>query len=462
MNPTDRYQLIMAADRVPPTDPDDCIDHVDAGLSALRPYTDLHTGTWLSADTTDAGTEDVAQAAAQLRSLCHHQPAVFAEDWFDDYLAVNRRLAATATCLADEQAVMWVHGHRLQLLPGIMRRLRPDLGTVMQLHSTFPPAELFVRLPEHRELLSGLLGADVVVLPHRRAATNLLDLAGRVHGLPVRDGQIAVGNRRVRVLAYPMPADTAGIRRLARSAPVRVRAQEIRGALRVAGPVLLSVAGWDLAEAVEQRLAAFDRFLAEHRPAPATVALLHVGCGEPQTPAEHGQRERVDRLIAKINGTYAEIGQPVVHYLRATPDRRELASLYLASDTILATPDHHGTAAHAHEFVAAHGGAPVVVSELTCDGADLPGAVVVNPHDTAAFAAAIARVAGISAPVPMAGSAGTEPAPEAWARRLMAVVRARAAAPSQAARRRQSTSAGTTRPAGYPAVHDNPRKIDAR
>ncbi|MFD0598784.1 hypothetical protein ACFQZ4_46180 [Catellatospora coxensis] len=136
--------------------------------------------------------------------------------------------------------------------------------------------------------------------------------------------------------------------------------------------------------------------------------------------------------------------------------------MYLASDTILATPDHHGTAAHAHEFVAAHGGAPVVVSELTCDGADLPGAVVVNPHDTAAFAAAIARVAGISAPVPMAGSAGTEPAPEAWARRLMAVVRARAAAPSQAARRRQSTSAGTTRPAGYPAVHDNPRKIDAR
>lgn len=462
MNP-DRYQLIMAADRVPPTDPDDCVDHVDAGLSGLWPYTDLQAGTWVAADADEAAAVDEsAQAAALLRSLCHHQPTAFAEDWFEHYLAVNRRLAATVTCLAAEQAVLWVHGHRLQLLPGIMRRLRPDLGTVMQLHSAFPPAELFVRLPEHRELLSGLLGADVVVLPHRRAAANLLDLAGRVHGLPVRDGQIAVGNRRVRVLAYPIPADTAGIGRLARSGPVRARAQQIRAALRVAGPVLLSVAGWDPAEAVEQRLAAFDRFLAEHRPAPATVALLHVACGEPQTPAEHEQRERVDRLIAKINGTYAEIGQPVVHYLRATPDRRELASLYLSCDAVLATPDHHGTAAHAHEFVAAHGRAPVVVSELTCDSADLPGAVVINPHDTAAFAAAIARVAGVGAAVPVAGSAGAAPAPEAWARRLMAVVRARAAAPAQPARRRQPAAAGITRPAGYPATHDNPRKIDAR
>ncbi len=458
-----RHPLVLAADRVPPADADDGLDHVDAGLAALRPFAQAQTGTWLAADTRDpAEVGDAAHAAALLRSLCHHQPTDFPEDWFDAYLAVNRRLAATATLLAADAGIMWVHGHQLHLLPGLMRRLRPDLGSVLQLHTAFPPAELFVRVPEHRELLAGLLGADVVVLPHRRAADNLLDLAGRVHGLPVRDGQIAVGNRRVRVLAYPMPADTAGIRRLSRSAPVRARAQEIRAALRVAGPVLLSVAGWDPAEAVEQRLAAFERFLSEHRPAPATVALLHVACGDPQTPAEYAQRQRVDRLIAKINGTYAEVGQPVVHYLRADPDRRELTALYLACDAVLATPAHHGTAAHAHEFVAAHGSAPVVVSELTCDGADLPGAVVVNPHDVAAFAGAVARVAGVSAPVPVAMPAAAVPAPQDWARRLLAVARARAAVPAQPARRRQPAAPGHTRPGAHPAPHDNPRKIDAR
>ncbi|WP_144121085.1 trehalose-6-phosphate synthase [Catellatospora sichuanensis] len=463
MSDTGRHRLILAADRIPPADTDDGYDHVEAALAALRPFAAAQDGTWVAAEPGDPHeASDAAHAAALLRSLGHDQQCSFPDGWFDTYLAVNRQVATAVAGSAADSAMVWVHGHQLQLLPAIMRRLRPDLGSVMQLHTTFPPAESLLRVPEHRALLSGLLGADVIVLPHRRAADNLLDLAGRVHGLPVRDGQIAVGSRRVRVMAYPLQADTAGIRRLAQSAPVRTRAQEIRAALRVAGPVLLSVAGWDPGEAVEQRLVAFERFLAEHRPAPATAALLHVACGEPQTPAEYEQRERVDRLIAKINGTYANVGQPVVHYLRAAPDRRELTALYLACDGLLATPAHHGTVAHAHEFVAAHAGAPVVVSELTCDGADLPGAVVVNPHDTAAFATAIARVAGVSQPVPGAQAAAAAPGPEAWARRLLAVATARAAAHAHPRPRRQAAAPGRTRPAGHQAPHEPARKIDAQ
>lgn len=463
MSGNSRHRLILAADRIPPVDVDDARDDLDAALSALRPFAAAQDAAWVAAEPGDPDQAfGAAHAGALLRSLGHQQGS-FPDGWFGTYRAVNEQVAATVSGSAAYAATLWVHGHQLQLLPGIMRRLRPDLCSVMQLHTAFPPAESMVRLPEHRALLSGLLGADVIVLPHRRAADNLLDLAGRVHGLPVRDGQIAVGSRRVRVMAYPLPADTAGIGRLARSAPVRARAQEIRDALRVAGPVLLSVAGWDLGEAVEQRLGAFERFLAEHRPAPATAALLHVACGEPQTPAEDEQRERIDRLIAKINGTFANVGQAVVHYVRATPDRRELTALYLACDGLLATPAHHGTAAHAHEFVAAHAGAPVVVSELTCDGADLPGAVVVNPHDTAAFATAIARIAGVSEPVPEAQVAFAASGPEAWAGRLLSVATARAGTHATVRPRRQIAAPGHIRPAGHPAAsHEHARKIDAQ
>ncbi|WP_144127904.1 trehalose-6-phosphate synthase [Catellatospora sichuanensis] len=459
---THRHRLVIAADRIPPSDADDGHGHVDAALAALRPFAATQAATWVAAEPGDPQQASAAaHAAALLRSLGHGRQGCFPDGWFDTYLAANQQVATAVADTAVDSGTLWVHGHQLQLLPGIMRQLRPDLSSVMQLHTTFPPAESLVRLPEHRALLSGLLGADVIALPHRRAADNLLDLAGRVNGLPVRDGQIAVGSRRVRVMAYPLPADTAGIGRLARSALVRARAREIRDALRVAGPVLLSVADWDPGEAVEQRLNAFERFLAEHHPAPATVALLHVACGEPQTAAEAEIRERVDRLIAKINGTYADVGQPLVHYLRATPDRRELAALYLACDGLLATPANHGTAAHAHEFIAAHGRAPMVVSELTCDSGELPGAVVVNPHDTAAFAAAIARVAGVSEPVPEAQTAAAAPAPGAWARRLLAVVHARAAAVPPRPRR-QASVPGHTRPAGHPAPHEHARKIDAQ
>ncbi len=463
MSDTGRHRLILAADRIPPDDADDACDHVDAALSALSPFAAAQGATWVAVEPGDQGQGSAAaHVAALLRSL-GHQHGTFPEGWFGTYRAINQQVSTTVAGAAAQSATLWVHGHQLQLLPGIIRRLRPDLSSVMQLHTAFPPAESMVRLPEHRALLSGLLGADVIVLPHRRAADNRLDLAGRVHGLPVRDGQIAVGSRRVRVISYPLPADTSAMGRLAGSAQVRARAQQIRDALRMAGPVLLSVAGWDPGEAVEQRLAAFERFLAEHRPAPATAALLHVACGEPQTPAEDEQRERIDRLIAKINGTFANVGQAVVHYVRATPHRRELAALYLACDGLLDTPAHHGTAVHAREFVAAHAGAPVVVSELTCDGADLPGAVVVNPHDTAAFAAAIARIAGVSEPVPEARITGAAPGPQAWAGRLLSVATARTGAHTTVRPRRQVAAPGHTRPAGHPAVpHEHARKIDAQ
>ncbi|MEU8003446.1 trehalose-6-phosphate synthase [Catellatospora sp. NPDC049111] len=460
---TARYELIVAGDRVPATDPDGSSDHVDAALASLRPFVAAQGGTWAAvtdgvnppdADAlhVDAGADDARLGAGLLRALYHHQPAEFPTGWFEPYEQANTAIADAVAGSAGLGGTVWVHGHQLQLLPRMLRRRRPDLATAVHLHSAFPPAESFARLPEHRELLAGLLGADVVALPHRRAVDNLLDLAGRVHGLPVRDNQIAVGNHRVRVVACALPADTGGMRRLTRLPQVRERAAEIRAALRVGGPVLLSIAGWNPSDAVEQRLHAFDRFLAEHRPEPATVALLHVALGDPHTPDEQEQRERVDRLIAKINGTHANVGQAVVHYVRDNPDRRELAALYLACDGLLATPVHHGTVNPAHEFVAARGtlGATVVLSELTSDAADVPGAIVVNPHDTAAYAEAVATAVGLCGPTPQAGPAPTETGLDGWARHVLSVVRARASAgpvPAVVRPRRAPTTPGHTRPA---------------
>ncbi|GIF85446.1 trehalose-6-phosphate synthase [Catellatospora bangladeshensis] len=471
-----RYGLVVAADRLPPTDPDDAREPVDAALASLRPLVAAQSGAWAPACGRGAGegvigvapppgADAAALGARLLHSLDHHQPADFPPGWFESYLSVNRRVAAAVASSAAGAATVWVHGHQLQLLPRMLRRLRPDLTIAVQLHCAFPPAETYARLPEHRALLSGLLGADVVALPHPRAVDNLLDLAGRVHGLPVRDDRIAAGHRGVRVVAYPLPADTAAVRRLAASPQVQALAARLRAALRVTGPVLLSVAGWDPADGVEQRLHAFDRFLARHRPAPGTVTLLHVACGQPRTPAEHAQRERTERLIAKINGSHASVGQAVVHYVRSDPDRRDLTALYLACDGMLATPTHHGAVAAAHEFAAAHGdlGATVVTSESSSTSGALPGAIVVNPHDTVAYAEAVARAAGLRGPAPLARDADPPVAPETWAQRLLYAVRARGAALPDAGplpgpattgaratrTRRLPAAPGHTRPGGH-------------
>ena len=67
-------------------------------------------------------------------------------------------------CCGAEGASVWIHDYQLQLVPRMLRELRPDVRIGFFLHIPFPPRELFMQLPWRREILEGLLGADLVGL----------------------------------------------------------------------------------------------------------------------------------------------------------------------------------------------------------------------------------------------------------------------------------------------------------
>ena len=82
--------------------------------------------------------------------------------WWDAYLRVNRRFAEAAAEVAEADATVWVQDYHLQLVPRLLRELRPDVRIGFFLHVPFPPPELFTQLPRRAELLRGMLGADLV------------------------------------------------------------------------------------------------------------------------------------------------------------------------------------------------------------------------------------------------------------------------------------------------------------
>ena len=86
----------------------------------------------------------------------------FNTDWWSQYFTVNERYAARASEIAEEGGLVWVNDYQLQLVPSLLRRLRPDLLIGFFLHICFPPPELFMQLPWRRDLVEGMLGADVV------------------------------------------------------------------------------------------------------------------------------------------------------------------------------------------------------------------------------------------------------------------------------------------------------------
>src|SRR5690349_1514219 len=107
----------------------------------------------------------------------------FHREWWDSYIDVNQRFAAAAAEVAAEGAVVWVQDYQLQLVPALLRELRPDLRIGFFLHIPFPPIELFMQMPFRAEILRGLLGADLVGFQQRRAAQNFVRLARPLLGL---------------------------------------------------------------------------------------------------------------------------------------------------------------------------------------------------------------------------------------------------------------------------------------
>src|SRR3954449_9764126 len=145
----------------------------------------------------------------------------FHREWWDTYVVVNRRFAEKAAEVAAEAATVWVHDYHLQLVPAMLRELRPDLRIGVYLHIPFPPNELSSQLPWRRQLLEGLLGADLVGFQLNGAAQNFVRLVRqRVGHKTHRDTVYLPDGRVIHARAFPISIDFEGFEELARSEEV--------------------------------------------------------------------------------------------------------------------------------------------------------------------------------------------------------------------------------------------------
>jgi len=83
---------------------------------------------------------------------------VFKRRWWDAYRVVNERFAKAAAEDAAPGATVWIQDYQLQLVPAMLRALRPDLRIGFFLHIPFPPVELFMQLPAARRSCAGCSG----------------------------------------------------------------------------------------------------------------------------------------------------------------------------------------------------------------------------------------------------------------------------------------------------------------
>jgi trehalose 6-phosphate synthase len=309
----------------------------------------------------------------------------FHREWWDSYVAVNRRFAAKAAEVASEGATVWVHDYQLQLVPQMLRDQRPDLRIGFYLHIPFPPAELFQQLPWRRQILEGLLGADLVGFQLTGGSQNFVRLVRqRVGHKTHRDLIYLPDGRTVRAKAFPISIDAAGFEELARSESVGTRAGEIREALGNPRTVFLGIDRLDYTKGIIARLRAFGELIEDGHVDVEDAVFVQVATPSRERVEQYRiLRDEIDRLVGHINGDLGKIGRPAVSYLHASHPREEMAALYRAADVMVVTPYRDGMNLVAKEYVACRfdNDGALVLSEFAGAADELRQAWLVNPYD---------------------------------------------------------------------------------
>ncbi len=429
-----RHDFVIVANRLPVDRIDDGDGDIDwkrspGGLvTAMQPVMRSNAGAWVgwtgSPDDAPApfdhdgmhlvpvelSAEEIEQfyegfSNATLWPLYHDviAPPRFHRSWWEAYVAINRRFAAAAVEQAAQGATVWVHDYQLQLVPALLRRARPDLRIGFFDHIPFPGYEIFAQLPWRREIVEGLLGADLLGFQRQGDATNFLRACRRAAKLQTRGATVFVetadGVRHVRAMPFPISIDASELDALARTEDVRARAREIRVELGNPQVVLLGVDRLDYTKGILHRLKAYEELLAEGHLLPPGATMVQVASpSREKVETYQALRDEVEATVGRINGDHGELGHPAVHYLHHSYPKEEMAALYLAADVALVTSLRDGMNLVAKEYVACRTDetGALVLSEFTGAADELGSAFLVNPHDIEGTKQAILRAATVS------------------------------------------------------------------
>jgi trehalose 6-phosphate synthase/phosphatase len=327
--------------------------------------------------------------------LFHYFPlyAEYSEDFWQAYERVNTAFANVVAGIARPNDIIWIHDYHLMLLPKLLRERLPKATMGFFLHIPFPSFEIFRLLPWRKQILEGLLGADLAGFHTYDYTGHFLDSVHRLLGYEVAMGQTTVADRVVRADAFPMGINYeqfSNVDQDQKAQAERKRFHKKLGDCRV----ILSVDRLDYTKGIPQRLEAFSLFL-DRNPRFVRKVILVLLVVPSRTRVEHyiQLKKQLDGLVGEINGKYGTIGWMPIWYLYRSLPFNPLAALYSLADVALVTPLRDGMNLVSKEYTTTKidGKGVLILSETAGAAQELGEAIIINANNQEEIAQALEK-----------------------------------------------------------------------
>ena len=309
------------------------------------------------------------------------------------YLRVNEKFAEILHRFIEPDDIIWVQDYHLMPLAKALR----DRGHMNRigffLHIPFPPPEVLATVPKHEQSIYPLSHYDLVGFQTEGDADNFGKYLTQQFGLTSRDGRsFNVNGRIVRAGAFPVGVETAQFERLARRSARIDEIVQVQASISDR-PMIIGVDRLDYSKGLDLRMRAYEHFLEAHPHWRGKVTYLQITPRSRSEIKEYADMEqRVSETVGRVNGHYGEASWTPIRYVNRAYTRTLLAGLYRFSRVCLVTPLRDGMNLVAKEYVAAQdpeNPGALVLSQFAGAAAECRSALLVNPYDQEAVAAAI-------------------------------------------------------------------------
>jgi len=327
--------------------------------------------------------------------LFHYFPlyAEYSEDFWQAYEQVNTSFANVVAGFAKPNDIIWVHDYHLMLLPKLLRERLPKATVGFFLHIPFPSFEIFRLLPWRKQILEGLLGADLVGFHTYDYTGHFLDSVHHLLGYEAAMGQITTADRIVRADTFPMGINYEQYSSVTQDLKVQAERKRVRKKLGDC-QVILSVDRLDYTKGIPQRLEAFSVFLDRNSKFLRKVILVLLVVPS-RTRVEHYMqlKKRLDGLVGEINGKHGTIGWMPIWYLYRFLPFHSLSALYSLANVALITPLRDGMNLVAKEYTATKtdGKGVLILSETAGAAQELGEAIIINANNQEEIVQALAK-----------------------------------------------------------------------
>lgn len=327
------------------------------------------------------------QAIYPLCLMAHTRPIFSNDDW-EQYKKVNAKFAKVVLNEIKKlkNPVVFIQDFHFSLLPRLIKNNRPDALVGMFWHIPWVSAESFSVCPWKKEILDGMLGADLIGFNTQLHCNNFIETIGRELESLIDFEQFSVtrNGHLSQVKPFPVSIDFSNGKHSENDKDIYEDKKLLESLDIKVKYIGIGVDRLDYTKGILERIKAIDLLLKKYPSYIGEFTFIQIAPPSKSKIKKYQEySEQVDKEVNRVNSLYKTKKWKPIVLINRHHSHQELNQYYKLANICIITSLHDGMNLVAKEFIAAKDDQKgvLILSQFTGASKELKDALIVNPYD---------------------------------------------------------------------------------